>query len=179
MGSLSLLQWIFLTQELNWGLLHWRWILYQLSCQGSPHADNEGATLRSPGVGLIKYIHKEPSTFSRNVWHFFKPLHPMCLPFACSPVQANTLCSRWGKGPAGPSSGSTGARGSGPYSQVWAQHLIKLILDLETRRRSLEKWNWNPQQLWVIHQYVVWEIVFMFAKKWYMENVSLKTLSFK
>ena len=35
-GSLSLLQWIFLTQELNQGLLHCRWILYQLSYQGSP-----------------------------------------------------------------------------------------------------------------------------------------------
>ena len=35
-GSLSLLQRIFLTQELNWGLLHCRWILYQLSYQGSP-----------------------------------------------------------------------------------------------------------------------------------------------
>ena len=34
-GSLSLLQWIFLTQELNWGLLHCRWILYQQSYQGS------------------------------------------------------------------------------------------------------------------------------------------------
>ena len=33
--SLSLLQEIFLTQELNWGLLHGRWILYQLSYQGS------------------------------------------------------------------------------------------------------------------------------------------------
>ena len=30
-GSLSLLHWIFLTQELNWGVLHCRWILYQLS----------------------------------------------------------------------------------------------------------------------------------------------------
>ena len=30
-GNLSLLQWIFLTQELNQGLLHSRWILYQLS----------------------------------------------------------------------------------------------------------------------------------------------------
>ena len=30
-GSLSLLQWIFPTQESNWGLLHCRWILYQLS----------------------------------------------------------------------------------------------------------------------------------------------------
>ena len=36
-GSLSLLQRIFLTQELNWGLLHCRWILYQLSHQGSPY----------------------------------------------------------------------------------------------------------------------------------------------
>ena len=30
-GSPSLLQWIFLTQELNWGFLHCRWIPYQLS----------------------------------------------------------------------------------------------------------------------------------------------------
>ena len=35
-GSLSLLQCIFLTQELNWGLLHCRWILYKLSYPGSP-----------------------------------------------------------------------------------------------------------------------------------------------
>ena len=35
-GSLSLLQQIFLTQELNQGLLHCRRILYQLSYQESP-----------------------------------------------------------------------------------------------------------------------------------------------
>ena len=35
-GSLSLLQWIFLTQELNQGLLHCRWIPYQLRYQESP-----------------------------------------------------------------------------------------------------------------------------------------------
>ena len=34
-GSLSLLQRILLTQESNWGLLHCRWILYQLSYEGS------------------------------------------------------------------------------------------------------------------------------------------------
>ena len=33
-GSLS--QWIFPTQESNWGLLHCRWVLYQLSYQGLP-----------------------------------------------------------------------------------------------------------------------------------------------
>ena len=35
-GSLSLLQWIFPTQESNQSLLHCRWILYQLSHKGSP-----------------------------------------------------------------------------------------------------------------------------------------------
>ena len=35
-GSLSLLQWIFRTQESNLGLLHCRRILYQLSYEGSP-----------------------------------------------------------------------------------------------------------------------------------------------
>ena len=35
-GGLSLLQGIFLTQELNWGFLHCRRILYQLNYQGSP-----------------------------------------------------------------------------------------------------------------------------------------------
>ena len=36
MGSLSLLQGIFLIQELHWGLLHCRRILHQLSYKGSP-----------------------------------------------------------------------------------------------------------------------------------------------
>ena len=35
MGSLALLQWIIPTQELNRGLLHCRWILYQLSYEGT------------------------------------------------------------------------------------------------------------------------------------------------
>ena len=47
-GSLSLLQGIFPIQESNWCLLHCRWILYQLSYQGSP---------------TIKY-HKNPSLCS-------------------------------------------------------------------------------------------------------------------
>ena len=34
-GSLSLLQLIFLSQELNWGLQHCRWIIFQLRYQGS------------------------------------------------------------------------------------------------------------------------------------------------
>ena len=38
-GSLSLLQWVFLTQESNRGLLHCRQILYRLSYQGSPNGE--------------------------------------------------------------------------------------------------------------------------------------------
>ena len=41
-GSLSLLQRIFLTQESNWGLRHCRWSLYQLSYERSPLFQNLG-----------------------------------------------------------------------------------------------------------------------------------------
>ena len=44
-GSLSLLQGIFPTQESNWGLLHCRWILYQLSYQGSPYVYEDKETV--------------------------------------------------------------------------------------------------------------------------------------
>ena len=36
-SNLSLLQWLFPTQESNWSLLHCRRILYKLSYQGSPN----------------------------------------------------------------------------------------------------------------------------------------------
>ena len=39
-GSLSLLQEIFLTQGSNWGLLQFRQILYQLSYEGAPEEGN-------------------------------------------------------------------------------------------------------------------------------------------
>ena len=42
MGSLSLLQGNFATQELNQCLPHCRWILYQLSYQGSPKVNLVG-----------------------------------------------------------------------------------------------------------------------------------------
>ena len=56
-GSLSLLQWIFPTQELNWGLLHCRRILYQLSYQGSPRGALEGASRPSPGCWSFHTSH--------------------------------------------------------------------------------------------------------------------------
>ena len=55
-GSLSLLQWIFLTQELNQGLLHCRRILYQLSYQGSSQSRGDIAAplLSRCGAGLTR-----------------------------------------------------------------------------------------------------------------------------
>ena len=47
-GSLSLLQRIFSTQESNWGLLHCRWILYQLSYQVSPVACQAPLSMEFP-----------------------------------------------------------------------------------------------------------------------------------
>ena len=47
-GNLSLLQRIFPTQELNWGLLHCRLILYQLSYQGSPREQRICLQCRRP-----------------------------------------------------------------------------------------------------------------------------------
>ena len=43
-GSISFFQGIFPTQELNQGLLHWRWILYQWSYQGSPNQGSNHAS---------------------------------------------------------------------------------------------------------------------------------------
>ena len=54
-GSLSLLQWIFLTQESNRGLLHCRWIRYQLSYQGSP-LENKDTTIH----GAIIFLNGRP-----------------------------------------------------------------------------------------------------------------------
>ena len=53
-GSLSLLQGIFPTQELKCSLLHCRQILYQLSYQGSPLASYVGLPVFLGVVGLIR-----------------------------------------------------------------------------------------------------------------------------
>ena len=55
-GSLSLLQRIFTTQELNWGLLHCRWSLYQQSYQGSP------SQYYMLSLGLIFFLQSEDAS---------------------------------------------------------------------------------------------------------------------
>ena len=60
MGALSRLQGIYLTQESNWGLLHCRQILYQLSYQGSPWEEMD---LSVVCISLLTY------TFPGNVFN--------------------------------------------------------------------------------------------------------------
>ena len=64
-GSLSLLQQIFPAQESNWSLRHCRWILYQLSYQGS----NAGETSSVPGLGrpLEKEMAAHPSILAWEI----------------------------------------------------------------------------------------------------------------
>ena len=50
-GNLSLLQEIFLTWESNWGLLHSRQILYQLSYKGSPQSRCSTLTFKISSLG--------------------------------------------------------------------------------------------------------------------------------
>ena len=63
-GSLSLLQWIFQTQESNQGLLHCTHILYQLSYEGSP-TRQWGVVLKQVGhfIGFLCCCDKLPQTW--------------------------------------------------------------------------------------------------------------------
>ena len=60
-GSLFLLQRIFPTQGLNQGLLHCRWVLYQLNDQGSLEAK------ASPSRLYINTQHRKPLQVARGV----------------------------------------------------------------------------------------------------------------
>ena len=85
MGSLSLLQRIFLTQESNQGLLHCRQILYQLSYQGSP--------IQGPSKAQFKYhlFHNiSPSSSLKFVFFFSQRF--IFLMFIFGSVGSLSLC---------------------------------------------------------------------------------------
>ena len=75
-GSHALLQGIFPTQESNRRLLHCRWILYQLSYQGSPpfliisHKYNQSPMTR---MSIYLFTPKSPSSQSRETEKSFLP----------------------------------------------------------------------------------------------------------
>ena len=64
-GSLSLLQGIFPIQELNWGLLHFRQILYQLNYQGSPLTEKKVARMFCTSASRVFALEKEDTAWSQ------------------------------------------------------------------------------------------------------------------
>ena len=80
MGSLSLFQMTFLTQELNWGLLHCRQMsFYQLSYQGSPNY-YEFKNLKNEYINI--FIVKRFTYFQICVKKFISRLD--CSPQCCN-----------------------------------------------------------------------------------------------
>ena len=89
-GSLSLLQGIFSTQGSNPGLLHCRWILYQLSHKGSHRTDSSVAqsclTLcdpvdwSTPGVPVHHQLPELTQTHVHKVGDAIQPYHPLSSP---------------------------------------------------------------------------------------------------
>ena len=71
-GSLALLQGIFLTQESNWGLLNRRWILYQVS-----HPGSLSWVLLLPESTAFMLAHLESSPCLEHPWlaHLTPPFH--------------------------------------------------------------------------------------------------------
>ena len=110
-GSLSLLQWIFPTQESNWGLLHCRWILYQLNYQGSPT--------------LYKLDNKDLSYSTENITQYF-----VILSFLDSSVGKESTCNAGDPG-LNPGWGRFVGEGIGyPLQYSWASLVAQLIQSL-------------------------------------------------
>ena len=69
-GSLTLLQGIFLTQELNWGLLSYRRILYQLSSEGSLIYVYRYTYISAYSITLFKLERRLKFLISLSVFYF-------------------------------------------------------------------------------------------------------------
>ena len=74
MDSLSLFQWIFLTQDSNCGLLHCRQILNQLSYQGSPPNHWTAGFPRNPYINLASY--PVSCAVMQGHWTLLSKFHP-------------------------------------------------------------------------------------------------------
>ena len=98
-GSLSLLRRIFPTQESNWGLLHCRWILYQLSyLQFSSIAQScptlcDPMNCSTPGLPVHHQLPEFTQTHVHQVSDAIQPSHPLSSPSppAPNPCQHQSL----------------------------------------------------------------------------------------
>ena len=76
-GSLSLLQWIFLAQESNRGLLHCRLIIYQLSYKGSMESINTLYTFSSVIKDTPQRVLANMKSFKSSIWNV--KVHSLCV----------------------------------------------------------------------------------------------------
>ena len=90
-GSLFLLQRIFLTQESNWGLLHCRWILYQLSYRGSPHYYSVGLNANGQLWRLQYLMYPDSSSLAYLCALDFSSV-TQSSPTLCDPIDCSTPC---------------------------------------------------------------------------------------
>ena len=102
-GSLSLLQGIFPTQESNQGLLHCRWILYQLSCQGSQ---------------ILHFIKSDKTFF------YYDPIPTVGFPG--SSADKESACNVGDPGLI-PGLGRSTGKGIGPLQYFWASLVVQLV----------------------------------------------------
>ena len=98
-GSLSLLQGIFMTWELDWGLQLWRQILCQLSYQGSPERrfssvqfsfsvmsdSSQPMNHSTPGHPVQHQLSEFTQTHVHRVSDAIQPSHPLLSPFPPAP----------------------------------------------------------------------------------------------
>ena len=114
-GSFSFLQGIFLTQELNQGLLHCRWILYQLSHQDHESPDppvfGHSVMCFSPGSDscLMRYLKNPAAAVSSSPSRSPLRKEPCLLrqpkePWTPFPTDQSRERGRW----VGPGSGGLG-----------------------------------------------------------------------
>ena len=101
-GSLSLLQGIFLTQGSNPGLPHCRWILYQLSHKGSPQ---EHAFIAGGNAKWYNHFAKQFGIFLQNQIYaylmtqqsyslIFNQMNWKCMPI-CTKILPQLICNFW------------------------------------------------------------------------------------
>ena len=89
-GSLSLLHRIFPTQESNRGLLHCRWILYQLSSQFSSVSQScltlcDPKNCSTPGLPVHHQLPEFTQTHVHRVGDAIQPSHPLLSPSPPAP----------------------------------------------------------------------------------------------
>ena len=148
-GSLSLLRGIFPTQGSNPGLLHCRWILYQLSHQDSPKSPEESftekkllSTCSSAPIPILKYgFNFCPSQYLCKLSSQLR--NPLETEAVCWSLVQDDQRNEWGWGDKGPSPP------------------LEIHMAWDTSFQPCALWAWVPQPVkWeesIWHRELMWD----------------------